>query len=275
MQPFPISLSPAVLAAALLLAPAASVHAQASGPALLGTPVRYAAAEEPTAGDALAAPFSVRPADAARGAVLDRARRDRGRRLVVSLQERRLWWLDGETVLHTAPVAVGKGTRLEHGGKSWDFSTPYGVRTVLAKQENPVWVPPEWHYVELAADSAYELVHLQRGRAAPLDDGSRLTVRGDRIVHVRRDGTEAVIPADEEVLFGRTLYVPPLGTANRRIEGELGAYKLELGDGYMLHGTPYQDSIGRAATHGCIRLRDPDIELLYRSVPTGTRVYLY
>jgi L,D-transpeptidase YbiS len=43
----------------------------------------------------------------------------------------------------------------------------------------------------------------------------------------------------------------------------------------MLHGTPHQDSIGQAATHGCIRLRDPDIEYLYRNVPQGTRVFLF
>ncbi len=94
-------------------------------------------------------------------------------------------------------------------------------------------------------------------------------MRGERIVHVRPGGAVDEIPPDEEVIFGRTLYVPPLGTANRRIAGELGRYKLELGDGYMLHGTPHQESIGRAATHGCIRLRDADVEYLYRNVPRG------
>jgi lipoprotein-anchoring transpeptidase ErfK/SrfK len=69
--------------------------------------------------------------------------------------------------------------------------------------------------------------------------------------------------------------MPPHGTANRRIEGELGAYKLDLGEGYMLHGTPHQGSLGRAATHGCIRLSDEDIEYLFKNVPVGTRVYLY
>ena len=43
----------------------------------------------------------------------------------------------------------------------------------------------------------------------------------------------------------------------------------------MLHGTPDQNSIGLAATHGCVRLRDEDIEWLYENVPVGTKVYIY
>ncbi|MDP9349735.1 MAG: L,D-transpeptidase, partial [Gemmatimonadota bacterium] len=205
----------------------------------------------------------------------DAAHRAQGKRLVVSVRERKFWWMDGARVLRTAPVAVGKGTRLAYGDKVWEFKTPRGVRRVLDKERNPVWIPPEWHYVELARDSAFKLVHLQRGAGVRLADGGRVVVRGERIVHLRKDGSEEVIPTDEEILFGDTLFVPPLGTANRRIAGELGAYKLEIGDGYMLHGTPHQDSIGQAATHGCIRLADADIEYLYRNVPVGTPVHIY
>jgi hypothetical protein len=266
------------LAAALsLLGAASAAHAQGDAPALLGVPVQYAAAPAPAAAEAGAAPapFGALPADPVRARVAEEARRAPGRRLVISLDERRLWWMEEERVLHTAPVAVGKGTRLEHGGRVWDFTTPYGTRTVRAKEADPVWIPPDWHYVELARDSAYALVPLRRGRPARLADGSALEVRGERIVQVHGDGRVEEIPPDEEVIFGRTLYVPPPGTANRRIAGELGEYKLELGDGYMLHGTPHQDSIGRAATHGCIRLRDADVEYLYRSVPVGAPVYIY
>jgi lipoprotein-anchoring transpeptidase ErfK/SrfK len=42
-----------------------------------------------------------------------------------------------------------------------------------------------------------------------------------------------------------------------------------------LHGTPYKESIGLAATHGCVRMRDEDIEWLYEHVPVGTKVYIY
>ena len=68
---------------------------------------------------------------------------------------------------------------------------------------------------------------------------------------------------------------PPLGTKNRRVPDILGAYALDLGNGYLLHGTPFKETIGAAATHGCIRLRDEDIQWLYDFVPVGTKVYIY
>jgi hypothetical protein len=262
-----------LLSLALALAAAAPASAQGRRARLLGVPVPGASPARAEAEPGL----SFRSlTDSLRWArVRDAAHAAGGRRLVVSVRERKLWWMDGARVLHQAPVAVGKGTRLAYGEKTWEFRTPRGVRRVLEKEKNPVWIPPEWHYVELARDSAYTLVHLKRGEGVRLVGGGRVVVQGDRIVHLRKDGSEEVIPPDEEVIFGDTLFVPPLGTANRRVPGELGAYKLEIGDGYMLHGTPHQDSIGRAATHGCIRLADADIEYLYRNVPVGTPVHIY
>ena len=76
-------------------------------------------------------------------------------------------------------------------------------------------------------------------------------------------------------MFDNTLFIPPQGTKHRSIQGELGHYRLDLGDGYLLHGTPYARSIGAAVTHGCVRLADDDIEWLYENVPVGTKVYIY
>ena len=83
------------------------------------------------------------------------------------------------------------------------------------------------------------------------------------------------LPLDEEIVFDETLFVPPVGSKNRQIQGTLGKYKLDTGAGILLHGTPHQNSIGKAATHGCLRLRDEDIEWLYDYVPVGTKVYIY
>ncbi|HEX8905341.1 MAG TPA: L,D-transpeptidase, partial [Longimicrobiaceae bacterium] len=198
-----------------------------------------------------------------------------GRRLVVSLAERRLWYMDGRDTVFTAPVAVGKGTRLEYGSRAWRFNTPRGVRRVMEKRPNPVWTPPEWHYAELARDSGWALSHLERGAPARLRDGGRLLVRGDRIVYQHAGGGEEIVPEDEEIIFDRTLFIPPTDTRNRRIEGELGAYALSMGGGYLLHGTPHKESIGQAATHGCIRLGDEAIDYLYRNVAVGTPVWIF
>ena len=48
-----------------------------------------------------------------------------------------------------------------------------------------------------------------------------------------------------------------------------------MGDGYALHGTDEPTSIGTSVSHGCVRLRNEDIETLYQMVPVGTPVYIY
>ena len=71
------------------------------------------------------------------------------------------------------------------------------------------------------------------------------------------------------------LVMPPVGTDYRRPPGILGTYRLNLGGSIGLHGTLDSASIGRPATHGCMRLGDEAIEWLYRNVPLGTKVFIY
>jgi hypothetical protein len=194
-------------------------------------------------------------------------------RIVVSLNDRMLWAIMGPDTLLTAPVAVSTDETLEYAGKSWRFETPRGMRTVIAKRENPVWTPPEWHYAEVARENGLKLAAMKPGRTM-LSDGSWLEVRNNE-VGVVQNGQFALLPTDEEVIFDNTLFIPPIGTVNRRIEGELGHHMLDTGNGFLFHGTPYKATIGTAATHGCIRLRDEDIEWLYDMMPVGTRVYIY
>jgi hypothetical protein len=197
-----------------------------------------------------------------------------GFRVVVSLQDRHLWAIVGADTVLSAPAAVAKGTTLDYGKNEWKFETPRGARTVLGKEADPVWQPPEWLYAETALEHDLELGHIYPGHPIKLKDGRLLTVK-DGAVGVIEDGQFGELPTDEHIVFDNTLYVPPLGTKNRKVEGELGKYRLNLGDGYLLHGTPYKESIGLAATHGCVRLRDEDIEWLYEHVPVGTKVYIY
>ena len=80
------------------------------------------------------------------------AEHDNDLRVVVSLNDRELWAIMGPDTLLTAPIAVSTDETLEYAGKSWRFETPRGVRTVIDKKENPVWIPPEWHYAEVAQE---------------------------------------------------------------------------------------------------------------------------
>ena len=71
------------------------------------------------------------------------------------------------------------------------------------------------------------------------------------------------------------LPIPPPGHASRFESGTLGAYKLTLGDGYMIHGTIYKRFMGLNVTHGCVRLGDEDLEEVYNTMTIGSKVYIY
>ncbi len=42
-----------------------------------------------------------------------------------------------------------------------------------------------------------------------------------------------------------------------------------------IHGTNQPKTVGRAVSHGCVRMRNEDIAKLYAMVPVGTPVYIY
>ncbi len=192
-------------------------------------------------------------------------------RLEVSVKARRLLVIAGEDTLRRAPVSVSSGRDFRYAGQTWRFATPRGRLVIRGKRTDPVWVPPDWHYAEVAHQHRLKLARLARARA--LKNGDRLLVR-DSVVGVMRKGDTAflALPIGEHVVFDSTLFIPPVSTLNRRLHNELGDYALDLGDGYMLHGTSDQRTIGTDATHGCIRLADGDLAWLYTYVPVGVAV---
>jgi hypothetical protein len=226
--------------------------------------------------DSAAAPFKS-PADSL---AWERARllaaKGSGLRVVVSLRERHVWVMRGPDTLRRAEAAVASGMTISFSGRSWTFRTPRGRHTVIRKLENPVWRPPDWLYAEAAMDHGLGLARLRPDRPVRVDDDELLVIRNG-LAGLLNESTRSFspLPTDEHIVFNDTLYIPPLGTQNRRIAGELGQYALDLGDGYLIHGTSDPMSIGRAVTHGCIRLGDDDIVWLYRNVPMGTPVHIY
>lgn len=204
------------------------------------------------------------------------ARRSSGYRVIVDLFARELYVLDRDDTLRVAPAATAMNSTLSYGGRTWRFETPRGVRVVRGKDKDPVWTPPEWHFAEVALEHGLKLRSMAGGQRITLKGGTILTSRRDE-VGIVRPGSKSFVPLalDEHVVFDNTLFIPPQGTKHRSIQGELGHYRLDLGDGYLLHGTPYARSIGAAVTHGCVRLADDDIEWLYENVPVGTKVYIY
>jgi len=142
--------------------------------------------------------------------------------IVVDTESNRLTLRQGNVVLHTAVCGTGSRQFIEsETGSNWYFETPMGSFTVLGKERNPVWIRPDWSYVE------------------------------------------------------ENMPVPPENDPDRLVRGVLGKFALLLGNGYKIHGTTWTNLLGTHFTHGCISLGDDDLELIYKSVNIGTKVYLY
>lgn len=198
--------------------------------------------------------------------------------VIVSLADNRLWVRDGNTDLFTTRVASGSGRTLLGSGRSqkYKFDTPRGKLTVLSKETTPAWVPPEWHFVEQAGKRRLGILRMKRGQVIPVADGV-ITTRGSELIKRHRDGSVQTLTASDgkELVAGGRIIIPPGGNNARRYKEVLGTHRLNLGDGYALHGTNAPNTIGRSVSHGCVRLRNEDIETLYRMIPVGASVYIY
>ncbi|MBV9478621.1 MAG: L,D-transpeptidase [Acidobacteria bacterium] len=69
--------------------------------------------------------------------------------------------------------------------------------------------------------------------------------------------------------------VPPADSPLRLERGKMGKYALDLGESVMIHGTDDPKSIGRRVSHGCIRLPNDMLSVLWNEVDVGTPVYIF
>lgn len=68
------------------------------------------------------------------------------------------------------------------------------------------------------------------------------------------------------------LPVPPRDSPQRYVPGALGDYALYIDDEIAIHGTRDRASVGRASSHGCLRMFNEDIAVVYGLVVIGTKV---
>lgn len=221
---------------------------------------------------------------------------DADRIIVVSTAENRLYVRQQGKTIFQAVCSTGKGTTLtDASGRSMVFNTPTGKFRVVKKEENPLWVPPDWHFIEEARKKQKRVVRLSPGEridartgepvgedegvfswgARKSSRGRVLTVKGGTVVEVGPDGSERELPPGEVIEAGGAIVVPPFGTPQRKFDKVLGKYRLNLGSGYGIHGTMYPDQLGRSVTHGCVRLGDADIETLFGMAQVGDQVLIY
>jgi hypothetical protein len=202
------------------------------------------------------------------------------RYIVVDLTARRLWYVVGDTLRFAAPVGIGRDTPPPEAQALGPHATPRAQFTVLRKDRTPVWVPPDWYFAELASETGRPLRRLQRRDTLRASDGSVFYLSGGEVMQRLATGRSVRVAltdsagARRELVVDGQIVVPPIGTSQRRYPGVLGPRRLAFRDGYAIHGTDRPETIGLAASHGCVRLRNEDVTVLFALVAVGTPVFL-
>ena len=97
------------------------------------------------------------------------------------------------------------------------------------------------------------------------------TPRGEFSIHRKVNEPVWTKPDWAFVEAGESL---PKGFDERIEEDVLGDYAMDLGDGYLIHGTLFERALGLHVTHGCVRLGSKDLEEIFKTVAIGTKVYI-
>lgn len=260
----------------VLAAAAATLSACASMPAWVPGSTREETSTPAERREVVAAhPRSAAPQNSKAVSIWGEALEKPGMRVLVSTETRSLWLMRDEQAVFRAPIAVGRSKRLVYKGKEYDFTTPVGKRKVIAKGTSPLWVPPDWHYFEIAVERGLQPVHLKKNSNIRLGDSTRIVVRGTDVGRINNFGNFWPFTPGKEIIFDNKIFIPPLNANQRKVPEVLGTHKLELGNGYLLHGTNEEGSIGEAVSHGCVRMYNEDVAQLYALVPIGTPVYIF
>lgn len=185
--------------------------------------------------------------------------------ITVSTTENKVYAHQNGQLVFEAVCSTGSNSTLRTGSETKVFRTPIGRFRVRSKEENPKWVPPDWHYIEEAQKNGLRVVRLNRGQSI-----GDLSVSGNEVT-----SNGMPLPPGEPIIRGGAVIIPPIGTRQRQHEKVLGTHRLNLGDGYALHGTQAVSQLGRNVSHGCVRLHNDDISRLFEMANVGDEVIIY
>lgn len=113
--------------------------------------------------------------------------------IVVSTVANRLYLRRGRSLILEAIVSTGSNDTLVRGTRRWIFDTPRGVRTVIRKKERPVWIKPDWAFLEAGESIPPWNSPLRRQRG----------VLGNYLLDL--GGGVAIHGTDKEHLLGRSV----------------------------------------------------------------------
>ena len=185
--------------------------------------------------------------------------------ITVSTTENKVYARRNGELVFEAVCSTGSNSTLVTASGTKVFRTPIGRFRVQSKEEEPKWVPPDWHYVEEAQKNGLRVVHLSRGQNI-----GGITVSGNDVYD-----NGSPVPEGSLIVRGGAVVIPPVGTRARQFPDVLGTHRLNLGDGYALHGTQAVAQLGRNVSHGCVRLHNDDIARLFEMANKGDEVIIY
>ena len=139
--------------------------------------------------------------------------------ILINKSEITLYLMMDQDTVWKAKCGIGTGKVLKYGNKVWNFETPKGERKVVRKIIDPVWIKPDWAFIE---------------------EGLPIPSKNDPVRYVRN---------------------------------HLGKYKLDLGGDVGIHGIRGDRVEGRVS-HGCIRLEDKDLEVIWKYSKVDTKVLI-
>ena len=112
-------------------------------------------------------------------------------------------------------------------------------------------------------------------------DRKLVLLEGDRVLRiydVAVGKSSTPTPQGKFTIINRVpnpTYYASSGTVAPGTNNPLGSRWMGLSaKGYGIHGTNVPSSIGKAASHGCVRMRKQDLEELFEMVTVGTSVEL-
>lgn len=117
-------------------------------------------------------------------------------------------------------------------------------------------------------------VALGRDGCLPDDQGGRCYYTDPGRYHVRWKvhdprGIKWCIPK-----FMESEYAEDIARGRRCFRGVIGAFALNIGKSYAIHGTGKPETLGEKVTHGCIRVANGVMQRIYRYMRVGDPVYI-
>jgi hypothetical protein len=128
-------------------------------------------------------------------------------------------------------------------------------------------------YVKMGPNTLYDFpVVTGKGYTSRESGRSRVFATPRGILSVKKKEVDPIWMPPAWNWTEKGLEVPAVRYA---VRGHLGKYRLNLGDGYGIHGTSNGHIRPGKYSHGCIRMNAKDLETVFKITDVGTEVYVY